>query len=202
MSEKSSDGAGDERQATAAGAAAAAAGTPAAGVVSQQQLRPLPRHSLYNTKPSSSPTAASFGGSESDSDIHEKTQRDHQQQDQDQDQDQSASNEVSTGGVPPAAANQSEAAAAGATEEEEQIVIHLQLIPCSACAASASLAHCLTARDRNGDHHTPRLRVVRGKALRKRSKALLLPGEREPALGAEDGSMEDLPLTPENMSLL
>ncbi|CAN0161971.1 unnamed protein product, partial [Ectocarpus sp. 4 AP-2014] len=178
---------------------AAAAGTPAAGVVSQQQLlRPLPRHSLYNTKPSSSPTPASNGGSESESDIHEKMQRDQQQQDQDQDQDQPASDEVSTGAVPPAAADQSEAAT---TEEEEQIVIHLQLIPCSACAASASLAHCLTARDRNGDHHTPRLRVVRGKGFRKRSKALLLPGEREPALGAEDGSMEDLPLTSENMSL-
>lgn len=90
----------------------------------------------------------------------------------------------------------SAAAAEGARQP-----INLQLILCQVCEGSSSFAYCLTARDRSGERHVPRLRVVKGHAHRKRSKAVLLPGQREPPAGAEDGSTEDLVLTTENLAL-
>lgn len=80
-------------------------------------------------------------------------------------------------------------------------VVNLQLMLCRVCEGSSSFAYCLTARSRNGGRHVPRLRVVKGPVHRKRCKAVLVPGQREPPAGAEDGSTEDLVLSPENLAL-
>lgn len=84
-------------------------------------------------------------------------------------------------------------------------IINLQLIACRVCQGKSSFAHCLRfAKARTGERHVPRLRVVKGHTHRNRSKAVLLPGQREPpadAAAAEDGSAEDLPLTAENLAL-
>lgn len=154
-----------------------------------------PSHRLYSTNTSTS------SGSESESDVHEQQLHLLEQQ-----RRQSTRQPIRLGG---GATSTPAAAAAAQQEQSHQESTHLQLVPCKVCAASASFAHCLTAKGRNGERHAPRLRVVRGPAPRKRSKAQLLPGQRnleaDGPTGAsplvEDGASEPLPLTPENLVL-
>ncbi|CAM9309400.1 unnamed protein product, partial [Scytosiphon promiscuus] len=185
------------------------------GATSSPAAPRKPSHRLYSANTSTS------SGSESESDVREQQLHLHDQQRP----QQSTRQPIHLGGGGGASSTSSSkptTTAAPAQQEQEQQLqqqhqqqsTHLQLVPCKVCAASASFAHCLTARGRNGERHVPRLRVVRGPALRKRSKAQLLPGQREAAAAAdgptseggasplaEDGSSEPLPLTAENLGL-
>ncbi|CAN0185278.1 unnamed protein product [Pylaiella littoralis] len=112
------------------------------------------------------------------------------------------------------AGNATPAATRGGQEQQQHPTgtqVNFQLVPCKACAASSSFAHCLSAKSKNGERHVPRLRLVKGQALRKRCKSLLVRGQRDDlptrtslmgvAPEPEDGSTEALPLTPENLAL-
>lgn len=112
------------------------------------------------------------------------------------------------------AGNATPAATRGGQEQQQHPTgtqVNFQLVPCKACAASSSFAHCLSAKSKNGERHVPRLRLVKGQALRKRCKSLLVRGQRDDlptrtslmgvAPEPEDGWTEALPLTPENLAL-
>lgn len=91
--------------------------------------------------------------------------------------------------------------------QSEEPTYNRQLVPCRTCGDHQSLVFCLQARNREGDPHIPRLKVIHGEIARRRCKALLVAGQRgDPSAETgsripENGSMEQLPLTAENMRL-
>jgi len=137
------------------------------------------------------------GGSGSDSEGESVGNHERQHHPQRQLPSSSSPSSKARGAAVGAPSPPSSSAAAAATTT-------LVLVPCKKCASKSSFAHCLTqARDRTGARHLPRLRAVTGHTHMhpKHAKAVLLPGQRAPPAGVEDGWTEALALTPENLSL-